>query len=115
MHKEFGLLPGDRPSLVSIIDLAIMFYKLLLTCIAGLDLVRGAAITKALAPRQASAADCPGYRASNVVETRTGLTADLELAGDACNVYGTDIERLRLTVNNGTGSYMCCEFTMSWD
>ncbi|KAI0905730.1 glycoside hydrolase family 31 protein [Ustulina deusta] len=41
---------------------------------------------------------CPGYKASNVVKTPLGLTADLILAGDPCNVYGTDIEALGLVV-----------------
>ena len=41
---------------------------------------------------------CPGYKGSNVVRTETGLTATLTLAGEACNVYGNDIETLSLTV-----------------
>ena len=41
---------------------------------------------------------CPGYKASNVVRTPYGLTADLTLAGPGCNVYGTDIDALSLTV-----------------
>ncbi|KAK9416263.1 putative alpha-glucosidase [Seiridium unicorne] len=41
---------------------------------------------------------CPGYTASNVAETSNGITADLSLAGTACNVYGNDIEELTLTV-----------------
>jgi len=41
---------------------------------------------------------CPGYTASNVKRTAYGLTAALSLAGDACNVYGTDVEYLDLTV-----------------
>src|SRR5277367_5306096 len=41
---------------------------------------------------------CPGYRASNIVNTPHGLIADLTLAGTACNVYGTDIDNLKLTV-----------------
>lgn len=41
---------------------------------------------------------CSGYRASNVQNTQFGFTATLNLAGDACNVYGTDIESLNLTV-----------------
>lgn len=41
---------------------------------------------------------CPGYKGSNVVTKATGLTATLTLAGKACNVYGTDIETLNLTV-----------------
>ena len=41
---------------------------------------------------------CPGYTASNVRKTSHGLTADLNLAGNACNVYGTDVDALSLTV-----------------
>ncbi|KAI1502562.1 glycoside hydrolase family 31 protein [Biscogniauxia marginata] len=41
---------------------------------------------------------CPGYTASNVKETSKGLIADLTLAGDACNAYGTDITDLTLIV-----------------
>lgn len=42
---------------------------------------------------------CPGYTASNLQNSTTGFTADLELAGSACNVYGTDVEFLTLTVD----------------
>lgn len=41
---------------------------------------------------------CPGYTASNVQNTTTGFTADLSLGGDACNVYGNEIDQLTLTV-----------------
>ncbi|KAI9738956.1 MAG: hypothetical protein M1818_005270 [Claussenomyces sp. TS43310] len=41
---------------------------------------------------------CPGYKASNIQTTFSGLTADLTLAGPACNVYGDDLESLKLTV-----------------
>ena len=41
---------------------------------------------------------CPGYVGSDVVRTKNGLTATLRLAGQACNVYGTDVETLNLTV-----------------
>ena len=41
---------------------------------------------------------CPGYTASNVVRTPLGLVATLSLAGIACNVYGTDVETLDLTI-----------------
>ncbi|KAI9685806.1 MAG: hypothetical protein M1812_008605, partial [Candelaria pacifica] len=42
---------------------------------------------------------CPGYTASNVVRTAQGFSASLTLAGEACNVYGTDIEDLTLNVD----------------
>ncbi|OLN86826.1 Alpha-glucosidase 5 [Colletotrichum chlorophyti] len=41
---------------------------------------------------------CPGYIASNVKTTSHGLTADLDLAGPTCNVYGNEIEALTLAV-----------------
>lgn len=41
---------------------------------------------------------CPGYTATNVKRTDYGLTATLSLAGPACNVYGTDITTLNLSV-----------------
>lgn len=41
---------------------------------------------------------CPGYRASNVQESDSGVTADLTLAGPSCNAYGTDIQDLTLSV-----------------
>ncbi|KAF2139822.1 glycoside hydrolase family 31 protein [Aplosporella prunicola CBS 121167] len=41
---------------------------------------------------------CPGYTASDVSQNDYGFTALLTLAGEACNVYGNDIETLNLTV-----------------
>jgi alpha-glucosidase len=46
--------------------------------------------------------ECPGYIASNIQETSHGLTADLTLAGPACNVYGFDIPDLSLAVEYQT-------------
>lgn len=46
---------------------------------------------------------CPGYKASNVQTTDSGLTAELSLAGAACNVYGDDLEHLILQVTYETG------------
>ena len=56
-------------------------------------------------PRQQNAtlASCPGYKASGVETTGNGLTATLTLAGTACNVYGTDLEELTLTVEYQSG------------
>lgn len=45
---------------------------------------------------------CPGYEASNVKTTAAGLTADLTLAGAACNVYGDDLQDLTLEVTYET-------------
>jgi len=64
---------------------------------------RGAVVALAVAvfaPQiDASGVDsCPGYAAANVQQTNTGLTAQLHLAGEACNVYGTDLQNLTLTV-----------------
>jgi alpha-glucosidase len=48
-------------------------------------------------------ASCPGYKASNVKTAAASLTADLKLAGKACNVYGTDLTDLTLSVVYETG------------
>jgi hypothetical protein len=56
----------------------------------------------AIQPRQ-SPDDCPGYKASNVVTSDSGLTATLTLAGTACNVYGTDVQTLKLEVTAESG------------
>lgn len=56
----------------------------------------------ALATRDATT--CPGYKASNVKTTAGGIiSADLTLAGAACNVYGTDLDNLVLQVEYETG------------
>lgn len=47
--------------------------------------------------------NCPGYKAFNVKKGCSSLTADLKLAGNACNVYGTDIVDLKLLVEYHTG------------
>ena len=43
-------------------------------------------------------AKCPGYKASNVQTTSSGLKADLHLAGAKCNAYGKDLDNLKLDV-----------------
>ncbi|KAF2758763.1 hypothetical protein EJ05DRAFT_492880 [Pseudovirgaria hyperparasitica] len=46
---------------------------------------------------------CPGYRlADAVTESDTGMIVYLTLAGEACNVYGTDIGTLKLVVEYQT-------------
>jgi alpha-glucosidase len=51
----------------------------------------------------ASVDSCPGYNAGAIVSSRSSLTADLSLAGDACNAYGDDVDNLRLLVEYQTG------------
>lgn len=55
-----------------------------------------------LRAREADPNVCPGYAASNVVKTDSSLTADLTLAGAACNVYSDDIKDLKLVVEYQT-------------
>lgn len=54
---------------------------------------------------------CPGYKATNIQDTGSKLTADLALAGPACNAYGTDLDDLRLVVEYQTGktASLCCD------
>lgn len=61
-------------------------------------------LTSSLAKRQSSSPDdCPGYTASNVQASGSTITADLALAGNACNVYGEDLTNLRLLVEYQNG------------
>lgn len=65
-----------------------------------------AASATSLIPRSSDLlASCPGYKASNVKTTESGLTADLKLGGKTCNVYGKDIADLKLQVTYETGKY----------
>ncbi|OAQ96250.1 hypothetical protein LLEC1_05040, partial [Akanthomyces lecanii] len=74
--------------------------------LAGLASDAAAATTTVLsraAPNNNSTLDeCPGYKASNVQTTDSGLTAELSLAGAACNVYGDDLKDLILQVTYET-------------
>lgn len=54
---------------------------------------------------------CPGYTASNVTRTAYGWTADLTLAGQACNVYGTDVTDLRVAVEYQASDRLHVEIT----
>jgi len=54
-------------------------------------------------PTSDSLSACPGYSASNVKATSSGLTADLKLAGEGCNLYGTDLKDLVVEVSYDTG------------
>ena len=53
---------------------------------------------------QAQSSNCPGYTASSVTTTDVGLSAQLTLAGPACNTYGIDLENLALLVEYQTGT-----------
>lgn len=53
-------------------------------------------------PGDDALSSCPGYAASNIQTSSTGLTADLTLAGTACNVYGDDLQDLTLEVTYET-------------
>jgi hypothetical protein len=86
--------------------------KLIVLCIALAATAASAPSTgrEALSDRQTLGSGnllqlqhCPGYTASNIKQTATALTADLKLAGVACNVYGKDIKSLALTVTYETG------------
>ena len=62
--------------------------------------------------RRAAIDNCPGYTASNVVENDSSFTADLTLAGDACNAFSDDIKDLKILVEYQTGEYSAvCEYS----
>lgn len=53
--------------------------------------------------------DCPGYRVGHVSSTPSAVSAELTLAGEACNVYRDDLRNLILEVTYETGtSFVSC-------
>jgi alpha-glucosidase len=64
-----------------------------------------AALVSRDAPSDDRLTACPGHKASNVQTTASGLTADLSLAGSACNAYGTDLNDLVLQVSYDNGQF----------
>jgi alpha-glucosidase len=66
-------------------------------------IVSGAAFKRAV-PDYNKLDDCPGYAASNIQQSDDGLTADLKLAGPACDAYGDDLTDLVLSVTYQTGN-----------
>lgn len=63
-------------------------------------------------PRATNTSSCPGYKASNVKTTDSTLTADLILAGDACNLYSDDIKDLKLLVEYQTSKREPLPYTL---
>ena len=57
---------------------------------------------------------CPGYKASNVKRNAYGLTANLALAGKACNVYGDDVDSLQLSVQYQSADRVKVEITPTY-
>ncbi len=55
-----------------------------------------------LAQLQRPATQCPGYRATNVLQGSSYLIADLVLIGN-CSSHSKDVEKLRLLVEYQTG------------
>ena len=68
--------------------------------LAWVLLAISAVSSSSILPRaiQEPLAACPGYKASNIKTSSSTLTADLTLAGPACNVYGDDLKSLTLQV-----------------
>jgi len=58
---------------------------------------------QALAGLTPGVSKCKGYTARDVQKHDSGLTADLELVGEGCEIYGKDLRKLRLEVNYENG------------
>ncbi|KAI0384220.1 glycoside hydrolase family 31 protein [Hypomontagnella monticulosa] len=89
----FSLAPGQETS-TSTTSASDSVYSIPPDADVGQPIIPNIVDPQAIDPQSV----CPGYKASNVKTTSNGITADLTLAGDACNVYGTDIESLSLVV-----------------
>ncbi|KAF8133622.1 hypothetical protein K438DRAFT_2031359 [Mycena galopus ATCC 62051] len=53
-------------------------------------------------PGFAAAGTCPGYFLQSLAETANGMTAKLNLAGAACNIFGEDVANLTIQVTYET-------------
>ena len=48
---------------------------------------------------------CPGYKVEHVSTSGSSISADLVLAGSACNVFGADVSKLKLDVTYETSMH----------
>ena len=79
--------------------------KSLIVVLAGALAATAGVIDQGLTIRQSinSVDQCPGYTACNVQKNGDQIVAaDLQLAGPACNAYGTDLTDLKLVVEYQT-------------
>ena len=81
--------------LVLLSSMTFILHWIFLTSAAGLASIIGSAPGNG---EESSLAACPGYKASNIKTSSSSLTADLSLAGKACNVYSEDLPSLTLEV-----------------
>lgn len=91
-----------RPAILLAVVIAIAATMVYWKALLYAGLASAAALFKKDNATAAGLDQCPGYKASNVRVTATGVTADLTLAGAACNVYGTDLPHLTLQVTYQT-------------
>ncbi|EIW75810.1 glycoside hydrolase family 31 protein [Coniophora puteana RWD-64-598 SS2] len=71
----------------------------------ALCLVALASASKALGSNSTysyNVTSCPGYTLQDLKQSDTGLTAHLNLAGEACNAFGNDIQNLTVEVTYET-------------
>ena len=93
----------ESPSLVSLATMLTVGTLLLLLAVAWATPSPYSEPISRQSTYQGDLSQCPGYKASNVKHDGAILTADLTLAGPACNAYGIDIENLSLEVTYDTG------------
>jgi hypothetical protein len=87
-----------------------LWWRLILAALVVSGLVLIGSLAGVFVPRRGNRQHkpkdgCPGYEASNVVQSANRLTADLKLAGPACDTYGDDLDNLKLEVECQTGKY----------
>lgn len=84
-----------------------MIGKSVVNLLAGTAVVTAGVIDHSIITRQSSNLtidQCPGYVASNVQYSgNKTVSADLSLAGTACNTYGNDLTDLKLLAEYQTG------------
>ncbi|EIW74890.1 hypothetical protein CONPUDRAFT_159664 [Coniophora puteana RWD-64-598 SS2] len=71
-------------------------------CIGFVSLASESATFAANASYLYNATSCPGYTLQELKQTNTGLTAQLDLAGEACNAFESDTQKLTIQVTYET-------------
>jgi alpha-glucosidase len=105
-YIEQTWLPQNNGTLSFLSDMP----SLSTTHLHGLFFLVASFLRWGLAAPVRSANDCPGYTASNVVRSDSSITADLNLAGPACNLHSQDLNDLKFLAEWQTGMFLSSSF-----
>lgn len=101
-YIEQTWFPSNNGSLAAVFAMPILTTTLL----QSLFLLWAGLVRWGTAVPSRRADECPGYKASNVVRSDNSVTADLTLAGTACNLHSPDLTDLKFLAEWQTGMFV---------